>query len=130
MKQQGEAVGPCLRPLESVVRLLSHQWTIPLILLSGRSESSLRYSDIRNGLVKQLHNGISDSTLSRTLSELTDLGILNRKSFDEVPPRVEYDLTDAGQGLFQILNELGEWTREQCHLGGLRIPNRYNPVSD
>jgi DNA-binding HxlR family transcriptional regulator len=77
---------------------------------------------IRESLVEHLNRDISDSTLSRKLMELTDLGVLVRKSFDEVPPRVEYELTEAGQGLFHILNEVGEWTRDQCHAGTLRIP--------
>jgi DNA-binding HxlR family transcriptional regulator len=90
--------------------------------MSGKSDGNLRYSQIREGLAKEVEASISDSTLSRTLSELVDLGILNRKSFDKIPPRVEYSLTDSGRDLFRILEDLGVWSREQCHLGQLKIP--------
>ncbi len=121
MKQSIAVGGFCLRPLECVVQLLGRQWTIPLVTMVGNNHDGLRYSMIRESLVDHLKRDISDSTLSRKLMELTDLGILVRKSFDEVPPRVEYELTEAGQGLFHILNEVGDWTREQCHAGTLRI---------
>ncbi len=124
MEQQCESIRSCLRPLERVIRLLGHQYTIPLILMSGVSNGALRYSSIRDELVRELNTAISDSTLSRTLSELVDLGILNRKSFDEVPPHVEYSLTDSGRDLFYILQSLGAWSRDQCHLGRLRVKAR------
>jgi len=111
-----------MKPLECVVELLGRQWTIPLVILLGNNQDGLRYSEIRGSLVKHLKRDVSDSTLSRKLTELTDLGVLVRKSFDKVPPRVEYELTEAGHGLFHILNEVGDWTREQCHAGTLRIP--------
>ncbi|NWF95850.1 MAG: helix-turn-helix transcriptional regulator [Candidatus Thorarchaeota archaeon] len=123
MLERCESIGSCLRPLESVIRLLSHQYTVSLVLLSGRTDGSLRYSQIREGLAKEAEASISDSTLSRTLSELVDLGILSRKSFDEIPPHVEYSLTDSGRDLFHILEDLGVWSREQCHLGQLKIPS-------
>jgi len=86
--------------------------------------STIRYSELREDLTKESSDAISDSTLSRKLSELTNLGIVSRKSYDEVPPRVEYGLTDAGMTLFHTLHQIAEWTREQCHNGVLRIPKK------
>jgi len=111
-----------MKPLESVVKILGRQWTIPLVVLLGNNRDGLRYSEIRESLAKHLKRDVSDSTLSRKLTELTDLGVLVRKSFNKVSSRVEYELTEAGQGLFHILNEVGDWTREQCHAGTLRSP--------
>jgi len=122
--------GVCLAPLLSVVRLLGRIWTIPLILVLGESGSSMRYTEIRKQLIALSDRGVADSTLSKKLSELTELGILSRKSFAEVPPRVEYSLSDAGLALFMKLNDLGAWTREECHSGGLRIPQAGKPLQD
>jgi DNA-binding HxlR family transcriptional regulator len=88
----------------------------------GKQGNTIRYSEIREKLTEESSDMISDSTLSRKLSELTNIGIVSRKSYDEVPPRVEYGLTDAGMTLFHTLHQVAEWTREQCHSGVLRIP--------
>ncbi len=106
------------------MRLLGRQWTIPLILMLGECENTTRYSEIRENLTKELSDVISDSTLSRKLSELTSLGIVSRKSYDEIPPRVEYGLTITGITLFHTLHQIAEWTREQCHNGSLHIPKK------
>lgn len=122
--------GLCLAPLLSVVRLLGRIWTIPLILVLGESGSSMRYSEIREQLIASSGREVSDSTLSKKLSELTELNVLSRQSFAEVPPRVEYTLSDAGLALFMRLNDLGAWAREECHGGGLRIPQARKPLQE
>ncbi len=124
MNNQEDSESPCTRPLESVIRLLGRQWTISLILLLGKWHESIRYSVIRDELTEESNDVISDSTLSRKLSELTNLGIVTRKSYDEIPPRVEYSLTNTGITLYDILNQIADWTREQCHNGMLNITKR------
>jgi DNA-binding HxlR family transcriptional regulator len=93
-------------------------------MVLGECEKTIRYSEVRESLTKESSDAISDSTLSRKLSELTNLGVVNRKSYDEVPPRVEYGLTDAGTTLFHTLHQMAEWARTQCHNGMLRIPRK------
>jgi DNA-binding HxlR family transcriptional regulator len=122
MNVQSDRNPSCIKPLVSVVQLLGRQWTIPLILTLGEEKKNIRYSEIREKLIIDTNDMISDSTLSRKLSELTKLGIVARRSFDEIPPRVEYSLTNAGITLFHTLHQIAEWTREQCHSGTLRIP--------
>jgi len=90
----------------------------------GEHENTIRYSEIRENLIEESNDVISDSTLSRKLAELTNLGIISRESYNEVPPRVEYGLTNAGMTLFHTLHQIAEWTREQCHNGTLRIPKK------
>jgi len=118
---QGIDLQACLRPLESVVRLLGRKWTILLILLLGRYDRNLRYSEIKAQLDRTNEREISDSTLSKKLFELCNLGLVTRRSYDEVPPHVEYELTETGLGLVEILNNLTEWSCEHCHNGGLKI---------
>lgn len=90
----------------------------------------MRYSEIREQLIASSGREVSDSTLSKKLSELTELNVLSRQSFAEVPPRVEYTLSDAGLALFMKLNNLGAWAREECHGGGLRIPQARKPLQE
>ena len=111
----------CNRPLSNLIELLGRPWTIQLILTLGSAASVLRYSEIKKQLDEENDVEISDATLSRKLTELTNIGILLRKSFDESPPRVEYRLTQTGIQLYEKLCGLSNWAREECHSGGLNI---------
>lgn len=112
----------CNRPLSNVIELLGRPWTIQLIVKLGLATSALRYSEIKKQLDEENDVEISDATLSRKLTELTSIGILLRQSFDESPPRVEYKLTQTGIQLCEKLCDLSSWAREECHSGGLNIP--------
>ena len=57
-------------------------------------KKTLRYSEIRT----EMYN-ITDAVLAATLKELIADGIVNRRSFDEIPPRVEYSLTEKGESV-------------------------------
>ena len=67
---------------------------------------------IRHKQFKESLKGISSRTLSTRLSELVSEGILERKTFAEVPPRVEYKLTKKGQELIESITGLLEWMRK------------------
>jgi len=111
----------CNRPLSNLIELLGRPWTIKLILTLGSATSVLRYSEIKKQLDEKNDVEISDATLSRKLTDLTNIGILLRQSFDESPPRVEYRLTQTGIQLYEKLCDLSNWAREECHSGGLKI---------
>ncbi|MCQ6525386.1 helix-turn-helix transcriptional regulator, partial [Bacillus paranthracis] len=64
-------------------------------------EGTLRFSDLQKSM-----DGISPKTLSLRLKELESQGIITRKVYPEVPPRVEYTLTDKGKQLERIFIEL------------------------
>ena len=61
-------------------------------MLSAREK--LRYSELR----KEMYN-ITDAVLAATLKDLMEDGIVDRKSYDEIPPRVEYSLTQKGSSI-------------------------------
>ena len=61
----------------------------------------IRYSQIR----KEMYN-ITDAVLSATLKDLMEDGIVDRKSYDEIPPRVEYSLTQKGKSVVPILQSI------------------------
>jgi DNA-binding HxlR family transcriptional regulator len=85
--------------------ILSGKWTILLIrdLADGRS----RFSELERSL-----EGISPRTLSLRLRALEEQGIVERRTFPEVPPRVEYSLTEKGQGLVPIIEGMRAYGRE------------------
>lgn len=66
---------------------------------------TLRYSEIR----KEMCN-ITDAVLAATLKELIADKIVNRKSYDEIPPKVEYTLTEKGKSVVPILLSICKWS--------------------
>ena len=65
----------------------------------------MRYSEIR----KEMYN-ITDAVLASTLKDMIADGIVDRKSYDEIPPRVEYSLTDKGRSAVPFLQGLCNWS--------------------
>ena len=91
-------------PLDYALELFSGKWKSRIICLLAKN-SSMRYSSLR----KELLN-ITDAVLSSTLKEMIASDIINRRSYDEIPPRVEYHLTPKGESLIPILVQLCEWS--------------------
>ena len=67
---------------------------------------------VRHKQFKKSLSGISSKTLSTILHELVSEGILERHTFAEVPPHVEYKLTQKGQELIESITDLFEWMRK------------------
>ena len=63
----------------------------------------------RFGMLQRGINGISKQMLTKQLRELEADGILNRKIYAEIPPRVEYSLTAVGESLLPIIGSMREW---------------------
>jgi DNA-binding HxlR family transcriptional regulator len=70
------------------------------------AEGPLRFSDLEADL------GVSPNTLSERLKELTAAGLLDRESYDEIPPRVEYTPTERAEDLFPVFAHLHHWAIE------------------
>ena len=83
--------------------LLAHKWTpqIVAVLLAGPR----RFSGIGNEIP-----ALSDKVLSRRLATLEQSGIVARAQFAEIPPRVEYTLTEAGRALEPVIAEMARWS--------------------
>jgi DNA-binding HxlR family transcriptional regulator len=92
-------------PVTACAETLSGKWTILLIrdLADGRS----RFCELERSL-----EGISPRTLSLRLRALEEQGIVERKTFPEVPPRVEYSLTSKGEGLVPVIEGMRQYGRE------------------
>lgn len=95
----------CLCPLGGVMDLLSRRYAMQLICVIG-AIGPARYGD-----VEETFDGVSSSTLSTRLDELVEAGILSREQYAEIPPRVEYELTETGEELGRHLEPLLEWAK-------------------
>jgi DNA-binding HxlR family transcriptional regulator len=93
----------CLCPLEGVIDVIGKKWAL-LIINSIGNNSKLRF----NGLMQELC-GISPKTLSDTLKELQAEGLIVREPYAEIPPRVEYSLTEDGKELRKSIMPLLTW---------------------
>jgi DNA-binding HxlR family transcriptional regulator len=92
----------------SVLARLGDKWTILVVShLAVAPEHRLRFSQLKKGIV-----GITQRMLTLTLRNLERDGILRRHYFAEVPPRVEYELTDMGGSMLPALEGLTSWIRE------------------
>jgi DNA-binding HxlR family transcriptional regulator len=85
--------------------IFSNKWNI-MVLLSLMQETK------RNSELLQLIHGISPKMLNDSLRKLTSLKMIERKVYPEVPPRVEYSLTEFGRSFSGPLNALIDWHEE------------------
>lgn len=83
--------------------ILNGRWKLS-ILAFLLDEKTLRYSELKNRLT-----GISERMLITKLKELQMDDLINRISYPEVPPRVEYELSEKGKSLKNILIQMAEW---------------------
>ncbi len=104
----GKAVdGVCLCPLEGIIHTISRKWTLQIVTMIG-NHGHLRYSEIQ-----AMCSGISPTVLADRLKELEKERIISREAFAEIPPRVEYSLTDDGRNLRVLITPLMTWASNQ-----------------
>ena len=85
-----------------------------LVMLQGRWKSQIMYElciydSIRFGQLKKDLPGITNTMLTKSLRELEDDGLVHREQFNEVPPHVEYSLTDMGRDLLPVFYAIMNW---------------------
>jgi DNA-binding HxlR family transcriptional regulator len=95
--------GTCYCPLTGVIDTLSRKYAMQLVSIVG-THDSLRFAEIEEHLPTA-----STSTISKRLDEFEDAGLISRTQYDEIPPRVEYSLTDDGDEVRTRLDPLLEW---------------------
>ncbi|OHV77347.1 HxlR family transcriptional regulator [Rhizobium sp. LCM 4573] len=108
--QQGQADSPQFRPIPSngICTRLGDKWTVHVLWrLSLANECRLRFSTLKKEL-----DGVTQRMLTLTLRNLERDGLVTRHYFPEVPPRVEYELTQMGAGVLRALEGLNYWVRE------------------
>ncbi len=89
-------------PVEAALDVIGGKWK-PLILWA-LGDKVLRFNELQKALP-----GVNTKMLTKQLRELEEDGVISRKVYPEVPPRVEYAITDFGRTLIPILRELCNW---------------------
>ncbi|WP_135665656.1 winged helix-turn-helix transcriptional regulator [Halorhabdus rudnickae] len=95
--------GTCYCPLTGVIDLLSRKYAMQLVSIIG-AHDSLRFAEIEAHLPTA-----STSTISKRLDEFEEASLISRTQYNEIPPRVEYSLTDDGGEVRTRLEPLLEW---------------------
>lgn len=99
--------GTCYCPLTGVVDTLSRKYAMQLVSIIG-AHDSLRFAEIEEHLTSA-----STSTISKRLDEFGDAGLISRTQYNEIPPRVEYALTQDGHEVRERLEPLLEWAEQR-----------------
>jgi DNA-binding HxlR family transcriptional regulator len=94
--------GSACRGVASVFARLGDKWSLYVIMLLGGGPR--RFNEL-----KRMVGGISQRMLTLTLRGLERDGLVTRTVFPTIPPRVDYELTDLGRGLWKPVQELGAW---------------------
>lgn len=93
-------------PAESTLRLLDGKWKLNIIYRLDEANV------LRFGELKRLLPGITQRMLTAQLRELEERGVIARKVYPVVPPKVEYSLTELGKSLRPVLDALRKWSLE------------------
>jgi DNA-binding HxlR family transcriptional regulator len=117
-EQQTETSEACANtPLGRAIRLLGDAWV--LLIVMNLLQGSMRFNALRASL-----GHISSKTLSHRLKVLEELGFVQRLAFLEIPPRVEYHLTEKGQELGDVIAALEQFGERNLPD---RLPARCEP---
>ena len=103
-------------PLEHALEFVSGRWKSRILCVLAVKDR-LRYSDIRRDMVN-----ITDAVLANTLKDLIAQGMVSRKQFDEIPPRVEYQLTAKGESVLPILRSICRWSSNYINTDNAQDP--------
>jgi len=98
-------------PVRKVLDRFGDKWSLLVLLILGSYET-LRFNEIN----KKIGADISQKMLTVTLRNLEADGFITRKIFPEVPPRVEYSITDLGKSLVPLIDNLEKWAKSNMEL--------------
>lgn len=92
-------------PIRNVLSRIGDRWSLLTLLALQDTDRPLRFKELCKAIP-----GVSQKMLASTLRELEADDLVNRTAYTEIPPRVEYSLTDRGKSLMPLLNQLVEWS--------------------
>lgn len=89
-------------PVETTLSLISNRWKV--LILRELFLGTRRFGELKKAL-----NGISQKVLTENLKDMAEQGLISRRVYAEVPPRVEYSLTPLGESLRPVLRAMFDW---------------------
>jgi len=109
-------------PVCACAEIISGKWT--LLVIRDLADGNRRFCELERSL-----DGISPRTLSLRLRALEDCGVVERHTYPEVPPRVEYALTEKGRALSPLIDEMRGYGREWLGVGEESPESKSQPVA-
>lgn len=107
-------------PIRNVLSRFSSKWAMLILCVLSENEAT------RFNIISKAIPDISPKVLTETLKALEADGLVKRKLYTEIPPRVEYSLTEVGQSLIPILNNLITWALDNAaYISKHRKKSRY-----
>ena len=100
MKVDINSLPPC--PVETTLTLISDKWKV--LILRDLMNGTMRFGELKKSI-----GHVTQKVLTSQLRQMEESGLLTRKVYAEVPPRVEYTLTDLGYSLKPILDAMWTW---------------------
>ena len=104
-------------PFATAQRLIQGKWAI--LILHHLSEGTLRFNELQRKLPKMTH-----ATLSAQLKQLEAEGLVIRTEHPQIPPRVEYSLSELGESMRPIISAMEQWGRDYQELVQGKGPSR------
>lgn len=92
-------------PVETTLMLIGNKWKV--LILRDLMPGTKRFGELRKSI-----GTVSQKVLTAQLRDMEEKGLVNRHVYAEVPPRVEYSLTNLGKSLKPILDAMGSWGEE------------------
>ena len=103
-------------PFATAQRVLSGKWA--LLVLHYLSQRTMRFGELQRTLPD-----MTQATLSKQLKEMERSGLIVRRAYDQIPPKVEYSLSDIGRQFLPVLNALEDWGSRYIDYIGARAPS-------
>jgi DNA-binding HxlR family transcriptional regulator len=96
-------------PTRALLDRIADKWTTLIVGILAKQSPS-RFGELRRAI-----GGISQKMLTQTLRDMERDGLVDRKVYPEIPPRVEYSLTDLGRTLQKPLQALSDWSQQHMN---------------
>lgn len=100
-----ELFGLC--PYVTSQKVLTGKWSMYIMYLLSQ-EGAIRFNELQRKMPEEM----THTTLSRQLKTLEEEGLIVRREYSQIPPKVEYSLSDIGRKFEKVLDALGEWGNE------------------
>ena len=90
-------------PILHALDVVGQKWKLPILWYLHEADAT-RYNELKRRMP-----GITNTMLTKSLRELEEAGLVRRRSYGTIPPKVDYSLTEIGRELLPTLNELYKW---------------------
>lgn len=109
MSEKDKKIYTC--PIDFTIDLISGKWSMWILWTLQDGNGPLRFGQIKRSIPN-----ITEKMLMQELKKFESYGIVNRKVYPEVPPKVEYSLTEAGESLKPIMMLIEKWGNEHLYI--------------